>query len=250
MSSRKTKIRKIIEAGPLVRQAIYTPPTNRDAPRERREKEHATTAARQRMNDKRAKKQLELLLAANFDHRDVILTLTYDREHLPRNRKESVRCLTRFIRRLRDSLRRQGRSLDYIYTTEEKHGAGRLHHHMALNLTPKDKDLVCSLWENGSVKEMKHLERDNHGNVNYYAIAEYMAKESVEGRPVGARMWTCSKYLKKPVHRTEWVSENTVLTVPVRCFKLQEENRWSCWGGYQYLEYYDPGYKRAARRRE
>lgn len=250
MSIRKTKIQMTIEAGPLVRQAVYTPPTNRDTPHERREKEHATTAARQRMNDKRAKKQLELLLAANFDHRDVVLTLTYDREHLPKNRKAAVRCLTRFIRRLRDSLRRQGRSLDYIYTTEEKHGDGRLHHHLAINLTVKDRDLVCSLWEWGAVVDMKHLERDGHGHVNYYAIAEYMAKESVEGRPVGARMWTCSKYLRRPVRRTEWVGENTVLMVPAACYKLQEECRWSCWGGYQYLEYYDPGYKRAEHKRE
>ncbi len=250
MSSRKTKILTTIQAGRITLQTIYTPPTNRDTPNERRERKNASTAARQLINDKRAKKKLELLLAANFDQRDSFVTLTYDDDHLTSRRSEAIRCVQRFIRRLRDSLRRQGRELRYIYTTEEKHGDGRLHHHLVMNLTARDGDLVRSLWAYGKVFEIKRLERDSLGMVNYAAIAEYMAKESVEGRPVGARMWTCSRNLHRPARRTEWVSESAALAVPSGCFKLAEASRWGLWGGYQYLEYYNPHFKRAAHRRE
>ncbi len=60
-----------------------------------------SSAARRRLNLKAASRQLELLIAANFTRRDLVVTLTYDDEHLPQSRAEAVKNLKKFFRALR-----------------------------------------------------------------------------------------------------------------------------------------------------
>ena len=119
------KIKKTIKAGLLVKTVLYTAPEPRDGPKARTEKSKATTAARKRINDKTAKGRLEMLLAANFGPRDEFVTLTYDNEHLPKNRAEAEKHLRKYIKRLRDYWKKMGKQLRYVYVTEHKHGDGR-----------------------------------------------------------------------------------------------------------------------------
>lgn len=65
---------------------------------------------------------------------------------------------------------------------------------------------MFALWPYGEAgqQDMKPLKRED-GHVNYARLAEYMTKES-DGLPVGARMWTASKNLKKPVVTYSWVN--------------------------------------------
>ena len=129
------KIKKTIRAGSLVKTVLYTAPEPRDGPQARTEKSKATTAARKRINDKTAKGRLEMLLAANFGPRDEFVTLTYDNEHLPKNRAEAEKHLRKYIKRLRDYWKKRGKRLCYVYVC----------HHLLLYPRTYSHLLICLL---------------------------------------------------------------------------------------------------------
>lgn len=226
------KRKKTIIAGQLVKTIIYTAPEPLDGKRARAEKSKATTAAQKAMNDKTARGRLEMLLAANFTGYDLFVTLTYRPGDLPPNRAEAVKILRRFIKALREYRRARGQELKYIYTTEEKHGEARLHHHIVINGTGADMELIRSLWPYGDVVDMEYI-----GKADYETWALYLTKESVTGRPVGAQMWTASRNLKKPVVRSEYVPNDTALTVPIGCHIIEKEERVTEFGSYCYIKY-------------
>lgn len=229
------KCKKTIIAGRIRKTAIYTAPEPRDGPRTRAAKSRATSAAQKHMNDKTARGRLELLLACNFSGRDLFLTLTYSPEHLPATRAEAVKRVRRFLTALRKVRRKRGAHLRYIYTTEGKHGEGRLHHHIMLNATRRDIEEIRSLWPYGDVVDIEPV-----GCREFDQWAAYMTKESVEGRPVGAQMWTCSKGLSRPIVVSEYVPNDTALGVPVGCHILEREEHMTEFGSYQYVKYKVP----------
>lgn len=235
------KRKKTIIAGRLRKTVIYTAPEPQDSPRTRAAKSRATSAAQKAMNDKTARGRLELLLACNFTGKDLFLTLTYRDGDLPATRKEAVRNVRRFLAELRKSRRLRGLRLKYIYTTEDKHGDGRFHHHIMLTATGRDIEEIRSLWPYGDVIDIEPV-----GCREYDQWAAYMTKESVEGRPVGAQMWTCSKGLARPVVVSEYVPNDTALGVPVGCHVMEREERTTEFGSYQYIKYKVPANYRDA----
>ena len=155
------------------------------------------------------------------------MTLTYDQEHLPEDKREADRCLGKFIRKVREARRKRGRELRYIYVTEGYHdrragdwleGDGelehrRLHHHLVINATgPGDLDELRSLWTGGGYIRAEALD------IQYYKeLAKYLTKEAREfGRPKpGERTWRASRNLPKPqVEYIEIPSDSVTLTPP------------------------------------
>ena len=137
-----------------------------------------------------------------------------------------------FIKALREHRKARGQELKYIYTTEEKHGEARLHHHLVINSTGADIEVIRSLWPYGDVVDMEYV-----GQRDYETLALYLTKESVTGRPVGAQMWTASRNLKKPVVRSEYVPNDTMLAVPIGCHIIEKEERVTEFGSYCYIKY-------------
>ena len=163
------KRRKTVVAGRLVFETAYPAALPSDAEHVRQAKTKMSSAARRRLNLKAACRQLELLIAANFDRRDLVVTLTYDDAHLPQSRAEAVKNLKRFFRALRGVRRRQGLpELKYIYVTEGKHEHGRWHHHLILNGTGNDMETIRSLWAYGEQVNIEPLD-----DTQYRALAEY-----------------------------------------------------------------------------
>ena len=143
------KFKKIIVAGPLVVETVYPAPNPRDSLGVRQGKKRLSSEAQQRMNLKYAYQKLELEIAANFGVKDLYATFTYDDAHLPDSRKEANARMQAFWKRLRAARKAQGQELRYIYVTEHKHGDGRWHHHVLLNATGDDYDLIRKLWGQG-----------------------------------------------------------------------------------------------------
>lgn len=226
------KRKKTITAGRLVKTILYTAPEPRDGERARAEKSRMTTAARQAMNDKTARTKLEMLMAENFTGRDLFLTLTYRNADLPPKRAAAVKLLRKFLKELRRHRTARGQELRYIYTTEEKHGAARLHHHLVLNATGRDVEVIRSLWPYGDVIDVEQIDEDD-----FAALAVYITKESVEGRPVGAQMWTRSRNLRQPKVETCFVPDDTTLTAPPGCHVLEKKEELTEYGSYCYLKY-------------
>ena len=229
------KIKKTIRAGRLVKTVIYTAPEPRDTPRERAEKSRATTAAQKKMNDKSARSRLEMLLAANFNGRDLFITLTYRADALPAKRADAIKNVRYFLRCLRETRKMRGQSLKYIYTTENKHGSGRFHHHIVMSSTGDDLATIKSLWAYGDVVDMEYIaQRD------YDTWAQYITKESAEERPVGAQMWTGSKGLNKPIVERCYVPNDTAIDTPTGCHIIEREEKITEFGRYFYIKYLLP----------
>lgn len=229
------KRKKIRQAGPLVEAVIYTAPEPNDGPRVRAEKSRATDAFRQFMNDRTARRRLEFLIAGNFRPADLFLTLTYREEDLPPARKEAQKKIAKFLRDLRRWRRKLGRDLKYIYVTEDKHGEGRLHHHLIINATERDIETVRALWVYGDVCDMEPI-----GGREFEDWAGYMTKEGMEGRPVGARLWTPSRNLKPPVERSGYVDNDETLTFPPGVVILEEQGFTTRDAHFKYIKYRIP----------
>ena len=226
------KRKKTITAGRIVKTILYTAPEPRDGERARAEKSRMTTAAQKAMNDKTARGKLEMLMAANFTKRDLFTTLTYRPANLPANRAGAVKCVRKFLKDLHKHRIVRGQELRYIYTTEEKHGEARLHHHLVINATEQDIEVIRSLWPYGDVVDVEQIDEDD-----FAALAMYITKESVEGRPVGAQMWTRSRNLVKPKVESDFVDDDTTLAAPPGCHILEKEEKVTEYGSYCYIKY-------------
>lgn len=229
------KRKKTIIAGNLVKTVIYTAPEPRDAPRMRAEKSRATTAAQKAMNDKTARARLEMLLAANFQAKDLFVTLTYRAENLPADRAAAVANVRKWLKALRDYRKAREIPFKYVYVTESKHGAGRVHHHIIMNATERDIEVIRSLWAWGDIIDIEYV-----GGRSYAALAQYITKEAAAARPVGAQMWTGSRNLEKPTVTVCYVDNDAALTVPLGCHVLEKEERVTEFGSYCYIKYYIP----------
>lgn len=237
------KRKKTIRAGSIVKTILYTAPEPRDGDRARAEKSRMTTAAQKAMNDKTARGRLEMLLAVNFFHRDSsFVTLTYRDGALPAKRAGALKLVRKFLATLRTARRARGKQLRYIYTTEEKHGEARLHHHLVMNITERSLEEIRSLWLHGDVIGIRRIDERE-----YAALAAYITKASVEGRPVGAQMWTGSRNLAKPVVTVEYVSDDTTLAIPPEGEYLEGESRGGQYGSYCYIKYRLPGKSKSRR---
>lgn len=231
------KRRKTVVAGRLVFETAYTAALPSDTEHVRQAKMKMSSAARRRLNLKAASRQLELLIAANFTPRDLVVTLTYDDEHLPQSRAEAVKNLKKFFRALREARRRQKLpDLKYIYVTESKHEHGRWHHHVILNGTGNDMETIRSLWTYGEQVNIEMLD-----DTQYRALAEYLAKEPREaGSANGKRMWTPSKGLTRPTVQSDWIDDRATLEPPPGATVLESVTERNEWGEYVYLKYLLP----------
>lgn len=229
---------KRIQGGRLVRQALWSAAYPSDSDKARAEKQRCTTMARQALNDRCSWEKLKMLLASNFDYNDLVVTLTYDDGHLPPNTVEARKIIKKFLGQLRAHRRCRGEEFRYIYVTESVHGDGRIHHHLVVNGTGQDYELLRSLWIWGQNLEFSRVE-----TWGYEELAKYLTKEPREyGRTyVGERMWAGSRNLRRPeVSPTEWVSENVRLEPPVNAHVLRSESFRNEWGSFSYLEYLLP----------
>lgn len=156
-----------------------------------------TSAAQQAKNDKRARARLELLLAENFTGRDLFFTLTYRDAALPSRREGAAALVSCFLLELRKHQGARGQALKYVCTTEGQPEAARLHHHLVINAVGRDIETIRSLWPFGDV-----IDAGRVSETDYAALAVHITRESTEGRPIGAKMWSGSRNLKQPAGRS------------------------------------------------
>ena len=78
---------------------------------------------------------------------------------------------------------------------------------------------------------------------DYETLALYLTKESVEGRPVDAQMWTRSRNLEEPKVETCFVPDDTALSVPLGCHVIEREEKVTEYGSYSYIKYRVPPWR-------
>ncbi len=238
--------RKTIIAGNLekvIESSIQLP---RDTPQARRDKRKTSREAKKAANHRTAQEHLEELLACNFSSRDYFVTLTYSKGEEPKNRREAKNHKAQYIRRIRDARRRRGQPLCWIWSIECKHGKGRYHHHAAINAVGFREDIeeLESLWPFGNVhiETLFNAGHDQGETVNSWIdLSRYMTKERPEeGKdttPNGWQVYSCSRGMKKPIVKAEYVEAGTPVTIPPDAIILLNEGLENQYGYFHYTKF-------------
>ena len=244
----RSKRLKTVTAGRLVFGVCYTQALGSDTPKARAEKTKCSSEARRRLNFRAAWQKLRLLLCCNFRRGDLFVTLTYDDEHLPANRKAAKKSAQLFIDRLRASRKAAGEDLKYVYVTEEIVNDGndrRLHHHMVISAsqTRSDIELIRSLWTAGSNIDVMQLGAHALYSDDFLELAQYLCKErnpDAKVYNVGDRCWCGSRNLSKPEVKSELVDECVTVCAPPGARIIDRDSKTNEYGSYDYIVYLLP----------
>ena len=227
------KTKKIIVAGALVREVIYSRAAGREPAAARQAKRKMSSEAQQRLNARYSWEKLELMLAANFAPGDLVATLTFDDDHLPPDRKAAAARLKKFRSELGLIRKDKGKELRMIWTIENKSDAGRWHVHAVLNTTGSDFADILRCWPYGSEIRIEKLELGRRRN--YETLARYMCKEARD-RP-GLRCWSYTRSCRHPEVETFPVPDDSTVEVPDGATVIQEETKRTEWADFQYVKY-------------
>lgn len=225
--------RKIIRAGTLWMAVQYTAIRGQNQSSRREARAQISSPARESLNAKLSWQKLMLVLAANFRSADLVVTLTYRDECLPIRRELADRRLDYLIRNLREHRRARGHPLVYARITEGYHSGGRLHHHLIVNSTGQDYDVIRQLWQ----RDGDNVDFEPFGIDGAERWAKYLTKEPREKgrRYVGDRTWRTSRNVKKPVTSYEYVDSETELTPPPGAFVLDKTQCENSYGRFCHL---------------
>ena len=227
------KTKKIIVAGALVREVIYSRASSRDSATVRQAKRKCSSEAQQKLNARYSWEKLELMLAANFVPGDLVVTLTFDDDHLPDSRKAAAARFKKFRAELARIRARAGQELRIVWTLENKLGGGRWHVHLVVNATGDDFREILSCWPYGSEIEITRLKLDR--KQNYESLARYMCKEARERS--GLRSWSYTRSCRHPEVETFPVPDDTTIDVPEGAIVIIQENMRTEWTEYAFVKY-------------
>ena len=196
----------------------------------REAKAQISSPARESLNAKLSWQKLMLILAANYNSSDLVVTLTYRDSNLPVRRDDADRRLTNLIRALRAHRRQLGQELIYVRVTEGYHTGGRLHHHLIINATGQDFDIIRKLWE----KNADNIDFEPFGADGAERWGKYLTKEPREKgrRYVGDRTWRTSIHMKKPDITSEMVDRHDELQPPPGAFVVDKTSCENCYGRF------------------
>lgn len=224
--------RKIIQAGRLWMAVQYTAIRGGNQSAKREAKAMISTPAREALNAKLSWQKLMLTLAANFTSKDLVVTLTYRDADLPARREDADRRLSNFIRALRAHRRENGKDLVYVRTTEGYHTGGRFHHHLIINSSGNDYDIIRKLWKYGD-----NVDFESFGSDGAERWAKYLTKEPrIQGRKyVGDRTWRTSVHMKKPSHSYCYVDVDDDLSPPAGAWITDKTQCDNCYGRFCHM---------------
>ena len=226
---------KTVTAGRMVYAVSYPIPryTLDQTERQRGARRAATSQWRERLNRLKSCEKLEQLVFCNFRPGDHYITLTYRDECLPDVRREVLRDVKNFRRRLADRRGPRGQSCRYIYTPEHKTSGGRWHAHMILNRADASDLLdIAQCWICGHA----HVEPVNYLDVE--ELASYLAKESPDY--VGEHPWITSRGLLRPTVDSRLVANTARLAIPQGAVVKRRDATQNEYGDFEFLKYYLP----------
>jgi len=244
------KMKKIITAGPLVKEALYPVGSRADSPKVRAGKKNLSSEAQQRMNDIYSWQKLEMMLASNMVPGDLVVVLTYDDQHLPMSRKEAAAKVKYFRAKLSAARRKREQELVMFWNEEHKHESEnatqdrRWHHHCVINATGDDYQEILRLWGQGLIYvEPFRINKEK----NYESLARYMCKEARD--KLGQRSWSYTRNARKPEMESFRVPDDTPLNAPKGSTILAEVTSRTEYGCYRYIKYLGAGWQHGPRKR-
>lgn len=237
-----SKTLKRISAGSLELLSLTDRVTKRDGPVQRAAKARASTEAQRRMNQIYSVQKLELMLAANFPTAGsgLVVTLTYDEAHRPRERRQAVGRFKYFLKLLRAARREAGLPEPVVIHCVEvlTSASGRWHHHLVIDNTGRDLEILRRCWVYGTEIEAEPLRID--AEKNHESLARYMAKEKREAQDYGAkpglRGWSYTRNAKRPERDVVTVPDDYRLEAPEGAAVLIDEQRTTEWASWHVMK--------------
>lgn len=237
------KKRITIDGGAVVYVLEHPVRQKGDSEKKRAAKSKATSAAQQLRNQILSTRELELRLAKNFPTpgSGLVIVLTYGDDHLPRSRKEAQRRFKYFLQKLRAARRAAGLPAPrVIYAPEVLTSAnGRWHHHIVVDNTGDDLDMIRACWIYGEDIECRKLRVDEEKN--HETLARYMSKElreaqEYECRP-GLHGWGCTRNCYRVEVDEVLVEDSSRLRAPKGATVLIHERRATEFAEHAVLKY-------------
>ena len=230
-------------AGPLRVDALSPRASRYDTPQQRKEKQKASSDAQRRMNRIYSYQKLELYLAANFPAPGsaLVVTLTFDDKHMPKDRATALRRLDYFREKLNAAYDAAGLPRPVIFWAPEvlTSASGRWHFHIVMTNSGRDLDLIRKCWTYGTEIEAEKLRVD--AEKNHETLAKYMTKELRECQDFDAKPglhgWSHTRNAKKPETETLTVPDDFKLEAPEDSTVLIDEHRATEWASWHVIKY-------------
>ena len=217
---------RTIKAGPRLEVEIYPLFGRETTGRLRAEKKNLTPADVRRNNEERSRRRLIRLLDANFDERDLHMTLTYN--GTPPTYQRAQADVKNFLRAVKRRREKAGLDeLKYVYTIEgnEDGNKERIHVHMVIN-GGIDREELEKIWGKGYANA-DHLQPNENG---LEALGRYITKQQQN-----RRKWARSQNLKDTVKQR--TSDTKVSNARVKRLALDFPN-----GAKEIMEKLFPNY--------
>lgn len=197
----------------------YTPRINVKGEK-RIKKIHPTPEAMEKVNLRKAERDLRRLMNHNFDKTARNVTLTFRKDNQP-SLEELQEAVTKFIRKLRSIERKKNKNekntkkvqsaLKYIYVL----GAGPMRRHIHILIQGLTAEEIEGAWTEGHVNSTKVY------SDNLSQLAAYYIKNSEDTRKTFQknglkipRRWNASRNLKKPKPTKKIIAANKYKTEP------------------------------------
>lgn len=120
-----------------------------------------SSTAQKNLNHKNTIKNVVRLMESNFTSQDIWITLGYDDEHQPADKKTATKDLQNYLRRAKRYCKSVGIDhLRYLYVVH-KSQKGRYHHHVVLGMPDRDK--AEQLWTQGAYPQARRLKPKDSG---------------------------------------------------------------------------------------
>ena len=184
---------KLIYAGDMIFGVVYG--TFRKSGK-RCGKFKETSDIQKALNERHSRENLTWTIHANFDKSSMAVSLTYDDGCYPETEERFEKDVRNYIAKLKRLYKKIGAELKYI-VIKAFGESGRCHLHIIIS-GGADRDTVESLWEYGRT----NADRLQFNECGVVDLSRYLAGQ----RRVGARRWSGSKNLVKPVEK---VNEHT-----------------------------------------
>lgn len=165
-------VKKRVDSGAVCEQFVYSVPDNANVRTYKKRIRFATPEAYEQYKDQQARKRFARMINANYDPSSLKGTLTFDTENEVHDFEDARRVLRSYVRRIR----RKCPDAKIILVMGRGLSTARIHLHYIMAGVPES--VIHGAWTWGSIKETKHLRRNNkyngvdHGQ-DYTALANY-----------------------------------------------------------------------------
>lgn len=165
-------------------------------------------------NERHAEFNMQCLIQTNFPNGEgSFVTLTHA-EKIPIDEKEAKRRAGRYIRDLREDMKKRGKDLKYIVVHEQQ--GGRWHTHLIVN--ERSLDALVALWKHGRIIPSPLDASEQYADLAHYLLkGDKPPKGQTDGennktpRRKHARRWSGSRNLQKPSVTVKEIKRESLL---------------------------------------